>query len=276
MVHYSDYMQPRHKRELAPTTIYENNYRYAINFYQPMIDYLDAKRKYGKSLYPQLQWSNERALKRYSPHNSVSSYTSAEILQYANELYDNAKSREFNLEDYKVIRRKSPLAVTQSAVGARILKHLNSSSIEEKFVERFKKRDEERKVQDIMEDIKHIKATMNCKRDVEISSGLKNAMRGKTASQISAALLSESRKNIKNSKNEEEVLIRQARSQSRCGSESRIIKRIVRMELVDDKMLDSLDSSMASSMCNVKKQLHGFNQRTEDLYLNSRCCNKYI
>lgn len=272
MVHYNEYMQPRHKRELAPTTIYENNYRYAINFYQPMIDYLDAKRKYGKSLSPHLPWSNER----YSNDNSVSSYTSEEIRQHANELYNNAKTREFNLEDYKVIRRKSPLSVTKSAVGARIRKHLTSSSIEEKFIEKYKKRDDERKVQDLMDDIKHIKATMSCKRDVEVSVGLKNAMRGKTASQISAALLSESRKNIKNSKNEEEVLIRQARSQSRCGSESRIIKRTVRMELVDDKMLDSLDSSMVSSLCNVKKQLHGFNQRTEDLYLNSRCCNKYI
>lgn len=263
------YWQPRHRRELAPTSIYENNYAYTINFYQPMIDYLDEKQKYGKSEYPHLPWWNELALKKYSAHKSVQRYyTSDEASRYAKELASNAKEREYNLEDYKVIRRQSPLAVTKSAVGARIEKHLHQQSIEENYLRKYRERETKRQQQNIMEDIERIKAKYNTK-NVEISSGLKSAIRGKTASQITAAILSESNKNIKNIKNEEQMFIDERKS--RGVSESRIICRKMKIDICDDKMLDHLDSSMTTSLGDVKHQLHGFNRRTEDLYLQSRC-----
>lgn len=262
-------MQPRHRRELAPTSIYENNYAYTINFYQPMIDYLDEKQKYGKSEYPHLPWWNELALKKYSAHKSVSRYyTTEEASRYAKELQRNAKNREHYLEDYKVIRRQSPLAVTKSAIGARIEKHLHSQGIAENYLRKYRERELDRQQQNIMEDIERIKAKYNSK-NVEISSGLKSAIRGKTASQITAALLSESNKNIKNLKNEEQVIINERKS--RGVSESRIICRKMNIDLIDNQMMDHLDSSMTTSLGDVKNQLHGFNRRTEDLYLQSRC-----
>nr|CAD7454271.1 unnamed protein product [Timema tahoe] len=48
-----------------PTRLYEDNYGFGINFYQPMIDYLDAKEeKRTPKEYPHLPWSNERGLER--------------------------------------------------------------------------------------------------------------------------------------------------------------------------------------------------------------------
>lgn len=127
----------------------------------------------------------------------------------------------------------------------------------------------QRSITKTMDDIEEIKARFNADKDVQLSSGLKNAIRGKSATQIKAALLAESNKNLRQSKNEEEIQINRIR-QSRGLSESRIIKRTTHIELIDDRMLDELDKSMSSSLYGVKKQLQSFNQRSEDLYHNSR------
>lgn len=119
-----------------------------------------------------------------------------------------------------------------------------------------------------MDDIEEIKARFNT--DVQLSSGLKNAIRGKTATQITAALLAESEKNMRQSKNDEEIHISRSSRQMSGISESRIVKRTTHIEFIDDRMLDQLDQSMSSSLYDVKKQLHNFNQRSEDLYHNSR------
>lgn len=256
------------KRFGIPTTIYEDNYGYTINFYQPMIDYLDAKQQGANPQCPHLPWSNERGLKKYSPYKAVPSYTSADISKYSKEAYDHAKQRERDLDDYKIIKR-TPLAVTKSAVGARLNRRLckYDTNIEERTIRKLQEREDERRVAAIMDDIDQIKARFNAHKDLTVSNGLKNAIRGKTANQITAAILAESEKNIKEARNQEDILITQAKQSMHKG---KIVKRVMHIELLDDRMIDNLDSSVSSSLHDVKRQLQTFNQRSSDLYHDSR------
>ncbi|XP_055315398.1 paramyosin, short form-like [Sitodiplosis mosellana] len=269
-------MQQIAKRRPPTTSIYSDNYGYTINFYQPMLDYLDAKAQGTKPQLPHLPWSNERGLKKYWPCNSVPTYTSKDIEKYSDEVVAHAKNRERNFEDYKIIKR-SPLAVTKSAIGARLSHRLGRSkyeTVEERTIRSLEEQASERHLSKVMDDIENIKARFNAHKDVEISTGLKNAIRGKSASQISAALLAESEKNIKVSRNQEDFLITQAQQSTQSYGRAKVTKRCTHIEFVDDRLIDNLDRKVGSSLCDVKRQLQSFNQRTSDLYYDSRCCHK--
>lgn len=257
------------KRFGIPTTIYADNYGYTINFYQPMIDYLDAKQQGTNPQCPHLPWTYERGLRKYWASNTVPSYTKADISKYSDQVHVHAKERERNLDDYKIIKR-SPLAVTKSAVGARLNRRLcqYDTNIEEKTIRKLQEREDERRVRAIMDEVDRIKARFNSHKEVTISQGLKSSIRGKTANQITAAILAESEKNIKVGRNQEDLLVSQAKQSLHKGS---VVKRVTHIELCDDRMIDHLDSSVSSSLCNVKRQLQSFNQRTSDLYHDSRC-----
>lgn len=269
-------MQQITRRRPPTTSIYSDNYGYTINFYQPMIDYLDAKQQGTDPQYPHLPWSNERGLKKYWPCKSVSTYTTDDLDKYSKEVATNAKNREKNFEDYKIIHR-TPLAVTKSAIGSRLSHRLGRSkyeTVEERTIRKLEDQAGERHLAKIMDDIDNIKARFNAHKDLEISSGLKNAIRGKTASQISAALLAESEKNIKVSRNQEDFLVTQARQSSYSIGNAKVIRRSTHVEFVDDRLIDNLDHNVGSSLCDVKRQLQTFNQRSADLYYDSRCCHK--
>lgn len=268
-------MQQITKRRPPTTSIYSDNYGYTINFYRPMIDYLDAKQQGTDPQYPHLPWSNERGLKKHWPCKSVPKYTQNDIEKYSKEVSTHAKSREQNFEDYKIIKR-SPLAVTKSAIGVRSSHRLGRSkyeTIEERTIRKLEEQANERHLAKVMDDIESIKSRFYAHKAMEISSGLKSAIRGKSASQISAALLAESEKNIKVSRNQEDARVTQARQSSQVGR-SKVTQFSTHIEFIDDHLIDNLNHNVSSSLCDVKRQLHSFNQRTSDLYYDSRCCYK--
>lgn len=269
----------RRRRERPPTTaIYEDNYGYTINFYQPMIDYLDAKQQGSNPQYPHLPWSNERGLKKYWPCNTVPTYSTQDIEKYSAEVKKHAKNRERDFEDYKVIKR-TPLAVAKSAVGARLERRLGRSkydTVEERTIRNLEEQANERHLAKVMDDMDNIKARFNTHKDLEISTGLKSAIRGKTAQQITAALLAESEKNIKVSRNEENLLISQAMQSHQSVGKAKITQRTAHIELIDDRLIDNLDRSVCSSLYDVKRQLQSFNQRSTDFYHDSRWRKKYL
>lgn len=263
------------KRRPPTTAIYSDNYGYTINFYQPMIDYLDAKQRGTDAQYPHLPWTFERGLKQYRPCNSVSKYTKDDITKYSGQVAESAKKREVTFEDYKVIHR-SPLAVSKSAVGARLGRRLGRSkyeTVEERTIRNLEEQQNERHLAKVMDDIENIKARFNAHKDLEISTGLKNAVRGKTASQIAAALLAESEKNIQVSRNQEDLMITRAKQSQSVSGRTKVTQRSMHFELIDDRLIDHLDHNVSSSLCDVKHQLQSFNQRTSDLYYDSRCCH---
>lgn len=254
------------KRRNPTTAIYADNYGYTINFYQPMIDYLDAKQKGSDAQYPHLPWSNERGLKEYWPCKTVKTYSIDDIEKYSSKVAENAKHREQGFEDYKIIYR-SPLAVTKSAIGNRLsfrLRKLSFETIGERAIQELEAQANKRHFPKVMDDNDNIETGFIASKNLEISSGLKNAIRGRTANQISAALLAESEKNIKVARNHENLFVKE----SIKNGKTKIIAR--NFEIIDNRLIDNLDKSVCSSLYNVKRQLQSFNQRSSDFYFDSR------
>lgn len=259
-----------HRRDKIPTYIYVDNYGYKRNTSnQPMKDYLVSKSKGENPQYPHSLWSNERAS---SDKLKVLDYTKSDAKNLLNE---NTKNSERYTGNDKVITRISSTTVTNSELGSRLKRHIHLPTFEEALIRKIQDREDQRRIASIMDDMEAIKVRFNANKDVHLSTSLKSSIRGKSANQITAALLADSEKNIRESKNREIVHMNSS-AQSRGISESRIVKRTTHIELIDDRMLDQLDQSMSSSLYDVKKQLQNFNQRSEDLYHNSRWRKSYF
>lgn len=102
------YMPPIHmplepKWRHYPTYIYSSNYGYGINYYQPMIDYMDTKRLISRSPelerrieLPELPWSDGRVLWE---DRRVQPYTRDDLIKYAIDAEDEARD---HLSRFKV------------------------------------------------------------------------------------------------------------------------------------------------------------------------------
>lgn len=82
----------------VPTTVYEGNYETGMNYYQPMIDYIDQKENniVRNPPLPELPWSDARFLwekKRILP------YSTEELRRYAFGAEEQAKE---HLSNFKV------------------------------------------------------------------------------------------------------------------------------------------------------------------------------
>lgn len=89
-----------------PTYIYDTNYSYGINFYQPMLEYIDRYgrssslpqdfRLYRRSEPPELPWSDGSVLWEDKP---VIPYTRRELIRRAIDAEDEARD---HLTNFKV------------------------------------------------------------------------------------------------------------------------------------------------------------------------------
>ncbi|XP_055911766.1 paramyosin, short form isoform X2 [Eupeodes corollae] len=259
--------RPNRVRHMLMGT-YEDNYGFSMNYYQPMIDYLDAKQTGGRQLdLPHLPWSNERGLKKYRPSNSVQRYTSSEVLRLSRAAADRAN--QVLLQSRQSIR--TPFSVKKLADASRVTKHI----VEDSIIERSQRRRLERQAE--LEDLirrdtgrllQRLRA-MEDIRDVEISADLKRAIRGKSASAITAALLADSEKNMKTAKRQEEDFMAQAISNSVRGKSENRLLHATHIEFTDERMIDNLDYKVSSSLCNMKRQLSTLNQKTVEMYSDS-------
>lgn len=170
-----------------------------------------------------------------------------------------------------IAARRTPLSTTLSA---RNDKYLRLPSLEEKIIRKQQERLDTRKVEKIMHDVEKIKSRYSADRQIEISSNLKSAIRGKTASQISFALLSESRRAIGNAKRNMEKMRLEARSESPVYI-SRISPWLNKKHYVNQRELMELDSSLSTDLCNGRSQMDRINQRAEQLFLSKKRYNTY-
>lgn len=107
-----------------PTHFYEDNYKFGINFYQPMIDYLNVKKvnKRREIDYPHLPWNNERGLEKYSKKN-VGSYSHQDLHKLVLETEEQAK---YNLENVTIRKHRSNFGLNKSVSAASLSKHIAS------------------------------------------------------------------------------------------------------------------------------------------------------
>lgn len=149
-------------------------------------------------------------------------------------------------------------------------------------ISRFIKRErDERKCEKIMSCVDRIRSRVNGNRQDELSEDLKRAIRGKSAGQITQALLADSDRKLREAKNwdnlETSVQTHEVHHRQRRGvSEARLVTRVTHLDMLDERAIDQLGCKVGSSLCDVKKQLQSFNQRTADIYHDSRCRKKCL
>nr|NP_729406.1 paramyosin, isoform C [Drosophila melanogaster]NP_729407.1 paramyosin, isoform D [Drosophila melanogaster]P35416.2 RecName: Full=Paramyosin, short form; AltName: Full=Miniparamyosin [Drosophila melanogaster]AAF50371.2 paramyosin, isoform C [Drosophila melanogaster]AAN11995.1 paramyosin, isoform D [Drosophila melanogaster] len=272
-------LKQRPSRFRPTTTTYEDNYGYTMNFYQPMLDYLDAKAKGLEVKKPHLPWVSERGLKQYRPSNAVRQYNADEIVRLSRTCAARADEILLNFRAQK----RSPFSVQKLVDASRVTKHLEPDTVVERSRQRRRRRQEE--LEDLIkrDTLKILQRIRKIELDNELdkmSDDFKRSIRGKSASAIAQALLSESEKNIKTAKKEEEdyiaqTLVRSSRAVSRARSRSsspldgQYRAHALHIELMDDRLVDKLDHRVSSSLHNVKRQLSTLNQRTVEFYADS-------
>ncbi|XP_041986361.1 paramyosin, short form isoform X2 [Aricia agestis] len=186
---------PEFKWNRPPTAIYENNYGYGINFYQPMIDYISAKRQGVNTKPPHLPWSNERGLEKYRFDKPVEAYSNEEVRNMSREVAEQAKR---DLNTFKV-QKRNPFTVVATAAAANITKHVNVESITMKTKKKKIEREQiqlERQKKRINEIEKELE---NYENQIKIPNQLRGRAiiyRGKSAKAIAQTLLEESRHNL--------------------------------------------------------------------------------
>lgn len=274
-------LPPPRTRKVRQGTMYADNYGYTMNFYQPMLDYLDARDKQQTSdnnvALPHLPWSSERGLKQYYPSKPVRQYTNDQLSKLTRECVHRADQTK---TEYSTTGRS-----LFSLIKFADIKHLDRHIAQEPIVERLQKRRLRREqlrekfnkqnVEDILQRIENMEL-----ESVQMSQNFKRQIRGKSANQIAQALLSESARNYQLAKQEEEnikaqsIMRASSRGVSRARSssvEGRISSHVVHLELMDERMVDKLDHRVSSSLHNVKRQLSSLNQKTCEFYADSRC-----
>ncbi|XP_022122343.2 paramyosin, short form isoform X2 [Pieris rapae] len=178
-----------------PTAIYEDNYGYGINFYQPMIDYINAKEQGESVKPPHLPWNNERGLEKYRFDKPVKTYSEHDLRKISQDVAAKAK-RDLNSGS---VGKRSPFSVIATAAAANITKHVESESITLKTKKKKEYRENievERKIKSLNESKRQL-ANLNSKTDIEADLKSKAKIyRGKSANAIAKTLLDESMQNV--------------------------------------------------------------------------------
>lgn len=178
-----------------PTAIYEDNYGYGINFYQPMIDYISNKGQGVATKPPHLPWNNERGLDKYRFDTPIKAYSEEDVSRYSHEIAEQAK-RDLNTFN---ISKRSPFSVIQTAAAANVTKHVGAESIttktNKKKVERekFKVERQKKRMNEIEKELELYEKEVNVGAELR---GKAKLYRGKSAKAIAQTLLGESRKNV--------------------------------------------------------------------------------
>lgn len=162
------------------TKFYSDNYGYAVNFYQPMIDYLDDKS--ANKEFPHLPYVNERGLSKYRPSNKIKHYSTQDLDNFALESEFKAKENlKYQIQDFKPLRRGELLVIQAEVNAAHLRKHLKEAETNKEVIEK------------------------NIRNRRKIREDMAEKLRIKSAFSISKKLYTEAQKEIlKNSMSREE------------------------------------------------------------------------
>lgn len=192
------------------TAIYEDNYGYGINFYQPMIDYIDAKRQGVFVKPPHLPWNNERGLEKYRFDKPVETYSEQDLRKISQEVAENAKK---DLNSLSVTKR-SPFSVIATAAATNITRHVETENVTVNAKKKKVQRENinmEKKNRSLKE-ADRLLAKFEIKNSIESDLKSKAKLyRGKSANSIAKTILDESMQNtrseIKKALHKEHVIV---------------------------------------------------------------------
>lgn len=271
------------RERLIPTQIWDANYGHAMHYYQPMIDYLDAKRR-GRTpeRTPYLPYTEERGLPRFHRNDFVfRPYSSEEVAALSDEAVDKAVSY---LPDYRSNIKRSVLSVTATADAARLKKHVTPDSV----IDRYRRKLSERSAQQQKKDYRERRMALCNKRmqyfsdlnEDRSSQQLQKQIRGKSANQISKILLSET--NAKSRASEERSMSKVCRSSSvtrqsgnRATSEVRYIIKSSSVNLGEateqvNEQATAQYKAVHSQVDNVRREIKNFAVKTTEFLHDTR------
>lgn len=259
-----------------PTYIYDRNYSYGINYYQPMIDYIDTKQRISRSTLskferrielPELPWSDGSVLwedKRVQP------YTKDNLIKYAINAEDEARD---HLSRFKIANR-SDFSLAKTVHASRVTKDILPRTGENLkrlpmplMFASARARSEAKQIQ--QETINDIK--MQALKDVQVMTEGQDvlehgrSLRGKSARAIEYQLMTETLKNL--SKSQELADIRKFQREtvhtfSDDKTHARQIDKRTKVLLDEDKLMQPLDR--------LSKELRGFEQKSSNYFLDKR------
>lgn len=184
------------KWKRPPTAVYEDNYGYGINFYQPMIDYISERQHGVAAKPPHLPWNNERGLEKYRFDKPIRTYSEEDTSRIAREVAEQAKR---DLNKFDVSKHRSAFSVVATAAAANVTKHVGVESVsvktKKKKVDREKNKAERQKkrMDEIEKELELYDKSVNVGAELR---GKALVYRGKSAKAIAHTLLQESRKNV--------------------------------------------------------------------------------
>ena len=249
--------------------IWDYTYGYAMNYYQPMIDYLekrdssDSETRENLQL-PHLPWTNERYIKEYDPKKPIKLYNAQEVLEIAKKSQEAALK---NINNFDV--KNSYFSAIPTADATKLLRKLPKQSA----LEAIYKKD----VKKIIEDIKELEMDAYFRykegerRLLEENREnfpveLKRAIKGKSANQIRNILLADSMKTIQKSSDHDALIFRQCYATTRAKRAGRSLSET---RLRDYERIDDIPH-VSTTLENVKKELNSFTDKTEKFLNDTR------
>lgn len=244
-----------------PSSVYRDNYGFAINYYQPMIDYLDAKENnLVKRAPPHIPWSNERALDKYRPSNLIRCYSQGDLKKLAVEAEEKARE---NLQNYKLVKR-SDLAISSTVKASKVTKEVLTHSKAESLGKHKHVRIMGSEGDLLSLDLgnNHLIRTLRASSAVD---NVKDILCKKSARHIEASLLNETYRNLsRNTDMDIQGFQRRGRSVAHDH-----VSHTVNMNMRQKQQLDE-HSNFHNPLGGVKYELDKFTKKTDNYLKDTR------
>uniref|UniRef100_A0A6P7H5U9 Paramyosin, short form-like n=1 Tax=Diabrotica virgifera virgifera TaxID=50390 RepID=A0A6P7H5U9_DIAVI len=251
------------KKWRPQTSAYDYNYGVGINYYQPMVDFIEEKGRGRKVNFPDMPWSDELGLDQFDPLK-IKLYSQQDLTRISRETEASAKSK---LRDFK-----------SSASSSFVLqKSVSAATITQKV------KTETKKKKSILRDIKKIKDRMyddleflSADKDREIERELRASqkfLRGRSAKQIEQQLLSQSNKAIAEGVEEDFQRMQSGQLSSQLSTSGKIFKKVTirsHAQMMDQRIQSQLEESFKQPLDNLSLELKDFDRRSSHFYEDKR------
>lgn len=264
----------RAKTEYKPghphSKIYDYTYGYSMNYYQPMIDYLDRREStHERQLPPHLPWTNERYIKEYDPKNPIKLYNEKDLKKIAVKSQEGALK---NINNFDV--KRSYFGAIPTADATKLIRNLPKSSA----LDAVYKKDVGKLIKDIKDlemdayyRYKEGERQMLEEERENFPLELKKALKGKSANQIRNILLADSLKKIKDASDQDAKIFRECYATSRARRAARSLSESRPKKFSDfDDECNNQCQSVSHTLENVKKDLSTFTNKTEEFLSDTR------
>lgn len=235
------------------TSFYKYNYGVGMQFYQPMIDYLNKKDSGARSAHPHLPWTDERGLSQYDPRKPVRSYSAEDLTKISRKTEASAKAY---LRDFKATT-KSCFQLSNSVAAANITRKLKTDARKKKQILKQIDKAKSRIMDDEYDPDADKKAEYALK-------GLQKYLRGKSAKGIENQLLSDSRRNIA------ESLECDVKASQKSHFSAGIRHYTIHSEVMSDRMQKQLEESFVEPLESLSAELRGFDRKSSYYYSEKR------